>query len=497
MTARRGVSAWITAEQLSHENPALEDARRVVMIESRAALSRRPFHRRKLHLVLVAMRTFAGELRERGVKVDYRAAPSFRHGLEAHLRQHRPERIRVLAPTGDAAKAAYAALPFVEIVDRPHPAFLLAPGEFAEWAEGRSRLRMGDFYRHQRRTFGVLMEGGRPVGGRWSYDEANREPPPADRRPPPAWTPRETAIDAEVRDDLDDWGLETSGSDGPRTFPAARGEALSLLRRFADDRLPDFGRWQDAMLRGERSMWHSLLAAPLNLGLLKPMECIETAEFRHRAGTAPLASVEGFIRQILGWREFVRGLYEIERWRGRNALHARAPLPKAFWGGPTGMGCLSDAVSGVLRDGYAHHIERLMIFGNLMLLLGVRPDEAFEWFHAAFVDGHEWVMAPNVYGMALHADGGVMASKPYAATGRYVDRMSDHCAGCRYRPGDRTGERACPFTLLYWDFLDRKRARFEDHPRMLMMYRHLDGIPEEEMAAIRRRARSLRRRFDA
>ena len=213
--------------------------------------------------------------------------------------------------------------------------------------------------------------------------------------------------------------------------------------------------------------------------------------------TAPIAAVEGFVRQIAGWREYVWGLYRTFEWSGRNALSARAPLPELFWGGPTDMRCLADAVGGVLEHGYAHHIERLMLFGNLMLLLGVHPEEALEWFHSCFVDSAEWVMVPNVYGMALHADGGLMATKPYAATGRYVDRMSDHCAGCRYRPGDRVGERACPFTLLFWDFLARKRRRFAANPRMRPLYRTLERFDADERGEIARRGRGLRRRFDA
>jgi deoxyribodipyrimidine photolyase-related protein len=253
------------------------------------------------------------------------------------------------------------------------------------------------------------------------------------------------------------------------------------------------------MLHGERSLWHSLLSSSLNLGLLSPLECVEAAEHAYRSGAAPIAAVEGFVRQLIGWREYVWCLYRLREreWGRMNALRAQAPLPEVLWGGPTEMRCVGDAVGGLRETAYAHHIERLMLFGNLVLLLGVHPRAALDWFHHAFIDGYEWVMAPNVLGMATFADGGRMMTKPYAAGGRYVQRMSDHCGGCRYRPDRRTGDDACPFSTLYWDFLDRNRERLGGNHRMRIAYRNLDAIDRGELDEIRRRGRALRREFRA
>ena len=358
---------------------------------------------------------------------------------------------------------------------------------------------MEDFYRWQRRRLGVLMDGSEPVSGRWNFDAENREPPPSDARPPRPYLPREDDIDRDVRADIDRMRLKTFGADAPRRWPATRAQARRALDRFVEQRLPDFGRWQDAMLAGEQLMWHSHISSSLNLGLMAPLEPVDAAVAALEDGSAPMAAVEGFVRQIIGWREYVWGTYwhYADRWDSDDALNASAALPRLFWGGKTDMRCLDDAVGGLEETAYAHHIQRLMLFGNLMLLLGVSPREAFDWFHESFVDAYEWVMAPNVYAMALHADGGRMFTKPYAAGGRYVDRMSDYCTGCRYDPKQRTGEDACPFSTLYWDFLDRNRSAIASNHRMRMPYRNLERIDDEEMRDIRRRGRALRASFDA
>ena len=343
------------------------------------------------------------------------------------------------------------------------------------------------------------MDGDEPADGRWNFDPENRRPAPQEARPPRPYAPREDHIDAAVRRDLDRLRLPTFGRDAPRRWPATRDQARRALARFVEHSLPEFGPYQDAMLHGERFMWHSLLSSSLNLGLLDPRETVGRVEEAYRAGDAPIASVEGFVRQVIGWREYVWGLYWLRErsWGRANALRARTALPDAFRGGHTDMRCLADAVRGLEGTAYSHHIVRLMLFGNLMLLLGVKPREAFDWFHHSFVDGYEWVMAPNVIGMATFADGGAMMTKPYAASGRYVDRMSDHCRECRYDPTSRTGDAACPFTTLYWDFLDRNRERLEGNRRMRMPYRNLDRIEPVELSEIRRRGRSLRRDFSA
>jgi deoxyribodipyrimidine photolyase-related protein len=486
-----GTTAWVLGDQLAARNAALDGADRVLIIESRAKLGALRFHRQKLHLVLSSMRRFAAELRERGLEVDYVQAESFRSGLARHRERHSPERVRTLEPQSRAGRAL-AAREGVELVRGT--LFLTHPDQFETWANGRKLLRMEDFYRAQRRRLGVLMDGSEPVGGRWNFDLENREPPPADRSPPEPFRPREDSFDAEVRAELDELGLDTFGEDGPRLYAGSAAEAKRALAQFVETRLAEFGAYQDAMIEGQRFMWHSLLSGALNLGLLDPIDCVTAAEGAYHDGAAALASVEGFIRQIIGWREFVWGLYwhQGARWQRMNALRARRSLPEALWSGRTEMRCVADAVEGVAETAYAHHIQRLMVLGNLVLLAGIEPRECRDWFQAVFIDGYEWVMDPNVLGMATYADGGVMASKPYAASGRYIDRMSNHCHSCRYRPDRRTGEEACPFSAMYWDFLERNRDRLGDNHRLGFAYANLERIGPEELRRIRSRARTAR-----
>lgn len=492
-----GHTAWVLGDQLSHDNPALEGADRILLIESESKLRSAPWHRQKLHLVLSAMRHFAQELRERGLEVDHRREPTYAEGLRKHRNRFRPGEVALLEPTSRAGRKRLATQDGVRMLEGG--LFLTDARDFADWAEGRKRLVMEDFYRWQRRRLDVLMDGGEPAEGRWNFDPENREPPPADRRPPRPYRPRETAIDERVRHDLDAMELDTFGEDRPRQWPATRDEARRSLKRFVAERLPDFGRWQDAMLAGEQWMWHSHTSAALNLGLLSPLEVVRAAEAAWRAGDAPIASVEGFVRQVIGWREYVWGIYRLYDgdWRSMNALQARARLPDAFWSGKTEMNCLGESVRGLRETAYAHHIQRLMVFGNLVLLLGVDPREVYDWFHHSFVDGFEWVMGPNAVGMATFADGGRMMTKPYAAGGRYVDRMSDYCGGCRYDSTQRTGDEACPLTTLYWDFHDRQQDRLGDNRRLRNAFRQLGRFSDEELEGIRRRARSLRRDFSA
>ena len=492
-----GRTAWVLADQLSAGNPALANADRVLMIESLARAGRLVFHRQKLHLVWSAMRHFAQDLEKRGVEVDYRREPSLRKGLLEHLDRSDPDSVALLDPATIGAGARLAALDHrVEVID--DGLFLTSPADFADWAAGRKQLRMEDFYRRQRRRFGLLMDGGEPLGGEWNYDSENRRPPPRDVPVPRPYRPREDEIDRQVRAELDrlSGSLAMSGVDGPRIFPATRAEARRALKSFCEKRLPDFGPYQDAMLGGERFMWHALISSSLNLGLLDPLECAKAAEDAYDDGRAPINSVEGFVRQVIGWREYVWGVYRLrgEELAAENALGAHAPVPQALAGldpGGTDMACLNDVLTGVRDTAYAHHIERLMVLGNLMLLLGVEPKSATDWFLRAFIDGYEWVMAPNVAGMALWADGGRMISKPYAASGRYIDRMSDHCRGCRYSLEDRTGEDACPFTVLYWDFLDRNRELLAGNRRMWTQMKNLDRIEPAELDLIRDRAASI------
>jgi len=491
-----GTTAWVLGDQLAARNAALDGADRVLIIESRAKLGALRFHRQKLHLVLSTMRRFAAELRERGLEVDYVQAESFRSGLARHRERHSPERVRTLEPQSRAGRAL-AAREGVELVRGT--LFLTHPDQFEDWANGRKLLRMEAFYRAQRRRLGVLMEGSEPVGGRWNFDLENREPPPADRSPPEPFRPREDSFDAEVRAELDELGLDTFGEDGPRLYAGSAAEAKRALAQFVETRLAEFGAYQDAMIEGQRFMWHSLLSGALNLGLLDPIDCVTAAEGAYHDGAAALASVEGFIRQIIGWREFVWGLYwhQGARWQRMNALRARRSLPEALWSGRTEMRCVADAVEGVAETAYAHHIQRLMITGNFALLAGVAPAQVEEWYLVVYADAFEWVELPNTHGMALYADGGLLGSKPYAASGAYIDRMSDYCAGCAYDPKVKLGPKACPFNYLYWNFLIVNEARLRNNPRMGMPYRTLARMAGERRKRIVREAESFLNRLES
>jgi deoxyribodipyrimidine photolyase-related protein len=498
-----GRTAWVLADQLSPDNPALEGADRLLIVESRTRPGSVRFHRQKLHLVWSAMRHFASEQGERGIEVDYRTANTLTQGVREHLAEIEPDSVTLLEPNTLGAGERLAGIDDrIEIIDGC--LFLTRPDEFAAWAEGRKQLRMENFYREQRRRYDLLMEGDQPAGGEWNFDQENRKSPPADLIPPKPYRPREDEIDHAVRGDLDRLAkeMELRGSDCPRLFPVTRAEAKRALAAFCEKRLPEFGPYQDAMVEGERFMWHALIGSSLNLGLLSPLECAKAAEAAYRTGSAPIASVEGFIRQVIGWREYVWGMYRLKggEMASRNALGADGDVPRAIEDldpDATEMRCLSDVLAGIRDTAYAHHIERLMVLGNLMLTAGTEPTQAVDWFHGSFIDGYEWVMAPNVAGMALWADGGEMMSKPYAATGAYVNRMSTYCGECRYDPKVRAGDDACPLTTLYWDFLDRNRDLLAANPRMTLQVRNLDRIDDAEMDQIRSQAKSLKSAFNA
>ncbi len=466
--------------------------RPIVLIESAHALAHKRYHRQKLHLVLAALRRLETELGER---VTLIRAETYRAGL---VKLGKP--VVVHEPGSHAADRLVRRLHAEGLVTEIFPTrgFVRSKADFASWAQGRKRFLMEDFYRDQRRSSGVLMEpDGEPAGGRWNFDHDNRKPPPKQRTLDVAkpWFPSEDDIDEQVRSDLETLTRRGKicpvGADGPRRFAISNAEAQRALEVFLDTRLATFGRHQDAMLSEDWAMSHALLSVPLNLGLLDPLDVVEQAERRYENGVAPLGSVEGFVRQVLGWREWVWHLY----WHlgpdylDSNRLQADNPVP-SWWSDldPEAVTarCLGTVLAGVRDRGYAHHIERLMILGNHALQRGYQPRELSEWFATAFVDGFPWVMATNVIGMSQYADGGVVATKPYAAGGAYVNRMSDHCAGCRFDPKVRVGPDACPFTAGYWAFLDRNAARLRDNQRMrqplagLKRLSDLDALVEQE-----------------
>lgn len=399
------------------------------------------------------------------------------------------EPLSVCHPTSQGALRFVSGHARVEIF--PARGFATSADDFERCvdARGRRRLLMEDFYRDSRRRLNVLMDDEQPVGGRWNYDSDNRQPPPRTGSievTQPRW-PQEDDIDAEVREDLDRWQREGRvsflGSDGPRRFAATRSEALAALDDFITHRLPTFGPYEDAMLSGDPWMAHSLLSAPMNLGLLDPVEVVQRAENAYRRGIVPLASVEGFIRQIIGWRDFVWHLYWHlpPTYRDMNELDATEPLPAWFAdldAEVVDAECLARTLADVSDHGWVHHIPRLMLLGNYAMQRGWDPAAVTDWFHRAFVDGYDWVMVPNVVGMSQYADGGIVATKPYAAGGAYIKRMSDYCSACPYDPRVRVGPNACPFTAGYWSFLHRNRERLASNPRVAQSLRGLDRLSD-------------------
>lgn len=503
-TGERLDTVWILGDQLNRETAALKDRQpgdcRILMVVSRNKLASKRWHRQRLHLVLSAMAHFAEELRDEGFEVDYREAESLRTGLDDHRNEFNVAHVWVMEPM------SYDGLKMLEQADVSVVAnnqFLCHYSTFASWAERKKSFKMEDFYRWQRMTHTVLLDpSGEPVGGTWNYDHDNREPPPKDGR---SW-PQITRFELDELDrtvlagfsEID--GLEQNlwGSEPDGTWPVTRSQALQRLDEFVDIGLDQFGAYEDAMLGDEWKLSHSVLASSMNLGMLHPEEVIRAVEAAYNKGKAPINSVEGFIRQVIGWREYVWGIYWLwmPDYRGLNELNATRPVPPAFTGqSSTDMNCVSNVVNRIEQHGYAHHIERLMVLGNLALTSGVNPQAMMDWMWASFVDGAEWVMVPNVVGMALYADGGRMSTKPYASGGAYINRMSDSCKACRYNPKKRTGDDACPFTTLYWDFLARHENVFAGNHRLS---RQLGGMRRlSDLSEVRERASEVLQRLDS
>ena len=490
-------TVWVWGDQLNvdlaHLRGSSPDDSRVLLVVSTAKLTERRWHVQKAHLVISAMRHFAADLEDRGYEVDLRRADSLRAGFEGHVAQFQPDAIRAMEPASLPGRRLLDDLD-VEVVDNDH--FLCHWRDFADWAGDRERLRMEDFYRWRRRETGVLMEGEEPVGGRWNFDHDNRKPPTAELAAN-APRPVRSELDDIDRDTLDHWlpeGLYGAPPDG--TWATTRRRALARLRHFVDHALPGFGDHQDAMVTGAWSLNHSLLSHALNLGLLHPQEVIEAAEEAYDDGRAPINAVEGFIRQILGWREFIWGVYHrwMPGWLEENHLDADLKVPPAFTGeADTDMACVADTVRSIHDHAYAHHIQRLMVLANLATSAGVDPRAFTAWMQGAFIDAYEWVMVPNVIGMGTFADGGRMSTKPYVSGGAYIDRMSDHCGGCRYDRSQRSGADACPFTTLYWDMLDRNRKVLAGNHRMARQYHTLDRL--KDLDELRQRAVEVRTRL--
>ncbi len=505
----------ILGDQLHADPPALQDfdpgRDRVLMIEARGEATHVWSHKARIALFLSAMRHFAQQLRAQGLPVDYLSLgdPRYRHDtlagrLADYLASHRPALLELveagewrLARAIEAAAAA-ADIP-LRVLQDPH--FLCSHQEFAAFARGRKRLLMENFYRQMRRRFQVLMQADQPAGGQWNFDHDNRKSFGA-RGPGVLRPPLRCAPDALTRVVIAE--VETCFPDHPGSlesfaWPVTHQDAQAVLTDFLEHRLPRFGDHQDAMWSGQPFLHHSLLAPALNLKLLDPREVIAAAEARWREGAAPLAATEGFIRQVLGWREFIRGVYWLDMpgLADANGLDHQRPLPGWYWTGRTRMRCLSEVVQTTLQHGYAHHIQRLMITGLFGLTAGIQPRAISDWYLAVYVDAVDWVELPNVVGMALYANDGRFTSKPYAAGGGYVRRMSNYCQGCPYRPEQRTGPQACPLTQFYWAFVHRHQARLAAEPRTALMVRNLARLPPDELAALLEQAAQRLDHLDA
>ncbi len=507
------VAPWECSRAVAQLPRTPDDSIIVSFIESVDKGSALPWHRQKLVLVLSAMRHFADALIAAGYRVDYRSAPSYEVGIAAAAAQHGVQ--RVVATEGREQQMAeelehvgYALQALgVPLELRPDRGFLATREEFSRWSKGKKELRMEFFYREMRRKHGILIEpDGKPTGGEWNFDADNRKPWPKTLPVPERMTFTPDQVTRDIMARVNGWKGRWASSEG-FSLPVTRADAKLLLERFVTERLPQFGPYEDAMQHGHSDLLHSTLASAINVGLLHPLEVVQRAERAYREGHVELPSAEGFIRQILGWREYVRGIYwhQMPGLREANALDAWLPLPMWFWApdgeagyddkpasAPCEMRCLNDTIRSVRDTGRVHHIPRLMVQANFATLLGVTPAALNRWFWAGFTDAYEWVTLPNVVGMATWGDGGVMASKPYVASGAYINRMSNYCGECRYDVKKKDGDDACPMNILYWDFLARHRERFANHPRMAMMIRNLDRIPSAELVQLRRAATTFR-----
>ncbi|MFN7613353.1 MAG: cryptochrome/photolyase family protein, partial [Alphaproteobacteria bacterium] len=466
-----------------------------------------PHHPKKIAFLFSAMRHFAAELEAKGVRVrsvrlnDAENTGSFTGEAERAVKALGVSRLIVTEPGEYRVREMiknWAATLGIPIEILPDTRFLATHEEFAAWAKGKKQLRMEFFYREMRKKYAILMEpGNKPTGGEWNYDKENRKPPKAGMVSPPRMAHKKSAITKEVLALVKERFSHHFGVLEPFHYAVTRRQALLELDHFIRRLLPEFGDYQDAMVAGEPYLYHSLISSYLNAGLLLPLEICQKAEAAYRAGNVPLNAAEGFIRQVLGWREYIRGIYWhfMPEYGQRNSLNATRPLPDFYWGAPTGMFCVAETVRHTRDHAYSHHIQRLMITGNFALIAGLDVAAVQEWYLAVYSDAYEWVEMPNTLGMALFGDGGVVASKPYAASGKYIHRMSNYCEKCIYDPDVMTGENACPFNALYWDFLVRHEDKFRGNQRMPYVFSTWDRFAPEKQQVIRVHAATTLRKM--
>ena len=450
-------------------------------------------HKKKIAFIFSAMRHFAKDLKTSGFHVEYVTldAPqntgSFENEIKRMVDQFNPVKVIMTEPSEYRVLQSVQSLDLsVPVEIREDDRFLCSHASFESWSKGRKELRMEYFYREMRKKYHVLTEGDKPIGGKWNFDKENRKPPKTGLDIPKTFFEEPDEITCEVLSLVENEFDHHFGDLYPFYFAVTREQALCALDLFIRERLPSFGDYQDAMIENEPWMYHSHISFYLNTGLLLPLECIEVAQQAYVEQTAPLNAVEGFIRQVLGWREYVRGIYWLymPEYYERNHLAASHDLPELFWGKPTKMNCLAQCVKETKQNAYAHHIQRLMVLGNFALIAGLAPKQVNEWYLIVYADAFEWVELPNVSGMVLFADGGILGSKPYASSGAYIHKMSDYCANCEYKVNKKNGEDACPFNYLYWDFLLRNKSKLRGNQRLSMIYNTLERMSEEKIMMI-------------
>ncbi|MBT8471435.1 MAG: cryptochrome/photolyase family protein [Marinicaulis sp.] len=491
---------FILGDQLSHNIASLKnadrDCDRVLMVEVMDEATYVGHHKKKIAFLFSAMRHFAEELKSDGWNVGYIKlndpgnTASFTGELKRACERHCPERIIAVEAGEYRVKAAmenWQEETGVRVKILEDDRFLCSQKEFQSWADGRKSLRMEYFYREMRKKTGFLMDGEEPAGGKWNFDAENRKPAKAELSLP---RPRRMRVDDITRDVLDlvrDNFAENFGDLEPFWFAVTREKAEAALDAFIREGLPSFGDFQDAMLEGEKFLYHSVLSLYINAGLLDPHDVCRRVERAYLDGDAPINAAEGFVRQIIGWREYVRGIYWLNapNYVDQNYFGAERPLPEFYWTGETRMNCVRASVAQTKEEAYAHHIQRLMVTGNFAMLAGVDPQAVHEWYLGVYADAFEWVEAPNTFGMSQFADGGLLASKPYAASGNYINKMSNYCEGCEYDVKKKTGEGACPFNPLYWDFLVRNRNKLKNNRRLSRAYSTWDRMDSKRQKEYR------------
>jgi deoxyribodipyrimidine photolyase-related protein len=494
----------ILGDQCSRSISSLRDANKendiILMMEVGEEAEYAPHHVKKIAFIFSVMRHFAEELRAEGFKLRYikfddpQNTHSVSNEIKRAIHEFKPSEIIITSPS------EYRVLENIKLLSEslPQPIhiisddrFLSSHAEFAAWASGKKTLRMEFFYRELRKQYNILMDpNGKPHGGEWNFDKENRKPPQKNMKFPPRLSFKKDQITLDVLNLVRETFPKNFGTLEPFHFAVTRTQALQEAKHFIEFCLPSFGDFQDAMVAGEAYLYHSLLSSYLNVGLLLPLEICQMAEKAYRDGNVSLNSAEGFIRQILGWREYVRGIYwlEMPSYKNKNFFNANRALPEFYWTAKTDMFCMAETIRHTRDHAYSHHIQRLMVTGNFALLAGIDPRAVCDWYLGVYSDAYEWVELPNTLGMALFGDGGMLGSKPYAASGKYIHRMSNYCKHCKYDPDEIIGDRACPFNALYWDFVARHEDTLRSNGRMIYMYSTWDKMSVEKQISIRKKA---------